>query len=241
MKRNLLRFLALLLALVICSMTLISCNDKEKEDNKTTGGTLEHTVCPPYPTIWSLYDKDIYSSFAKVTVESFHDDEIIKYNRELVVLVECTVVEDYYGYLKEGDPLRIPILYQHLDVDVDKVAAEIKRAFSEADYALIYTTRAFDQFYLHNVTQNAHLNYGKYTAHPYPLEMYTCFLINEGKLDIEYLDWFCDTYNNGNKHSLANIHTSYFDDYLWHGMSEEEIATNLRKLSSDIDNNIAGR
>jgi len=247
MKRNLIRFLALLLALVICSMTLISCNDKEKEgkdDNPSNVDEGNDKADMKSFDIGNFYQKS-GSAFAKLKIDGFHED-IYKLYESSAILVECTVIEDYYDQINPGEKVHFPMVFSNnhtLEKKTDdEIIAEIKSGLLEADYLLAYFITVYSEdTTVWNETKGKAEHFSDYTIPIYySYDYYNYYPINDGALDVEYIDRFCDNYIKlGYKHSPFAY--SGTDKYLWHGMSEEEIATNLRKLSSDIDNNIVGR
>ena len=159
--KNLIKLLSLLIALTLC---LTACGDKEGGDTNggdgneaTENGNSENTepakknYFEQYYSGWGVaHDyrlETVYgtASFAKVKIDKIFDGVYIDSNNWEYIMMEVTVIEDYYKRLDAGSKTRLVVCCNHLDengepdVRSSNVSAEaVRELLKNHEYFLFY-------------------------------------------------------------------------------------------------------
>ena len=267
---------ALLISLLLFS-TLTSCSllekgeeesrednqDENQDKNESSGENIEEDIGVRYPTVFSLYppggrDDIMFSAILKLSYEETLDEIFYPSNksRKKALLAKFTVVEDYYGYLKEGDTVYVPYIISYPTgeggfFDEENARAATISFLEEAEYffcSVRFGVSDFELSSLYVEDEDAINNRKRYTIDAEEgvycyrlfdqyLDKYYTVPLNDGRLDLDAVDrvvyeitgW---EHNHGPDFRCGRHHL-YYDNYFYQGMPESEIPETLDRLNED--------
>jgi hypothetical protein len=242
--------------------------DENQDKNESSGGNIEEDIGVRYPTVFSLYppggrDDIMFSAILKLSYEETLDEIFYPSNKSRIkaLLAKFTVVEDYYGYLKEGDTVYVPYIITYPTgnggfFDEENARAATISFLEETEYYfcscrfVVSVASDFELIRLYVEDGDAINNRKRYTIDAEEgvycsrlfdqyLDKYYTVPLNDGRLDLDAVDRVVyeitgrEHRNNHGPDFRCGRHHLYYDNYFYQSMPESEIPETLDRLNED--------
>ncbi|MFA5562374.1 MAG: hypothetical protein WDA00_07030 [Eubacteriales bacterium] len=198
----------------------------------TEGG--ENNV--PVLRVENFYSSTTYSSFARLQVNRVHDELYANDSKLFIkyLLVECTVLEDYYDRLEAGQVIQVPIM---LGVDAhDDDSIQVKHKCLDADVVkeflenhpqfIARLARIYEANYLYSVEAGAYVWVEELSV-SISLGHLQLIPLSEDAVDFTALDLLLE---NAQALNSLRRYIKGYDQVVAQGMPADTVGENLRSL-----------
>lgn len=110
--------------------------------NDQPNNSLDFNRCP---AITSMYDLNEYSSMIKVEVNSVLGKYSLGLGEPTVLLVEFSVIEDYYEKISPSSTITVPIAMDGTGITNETMLTDIQVLLNDADEFILYIDRLYDK------------------------------------------------------------------------------------------------
>lgn len=225
MKNNQKQFsksISIILCLILLLATMISCGAGSQENANNDTEELPQTDCvETYPTVYEYYslDRKGEEAFAKLSVNKIYDGEYKGgiYSDTRCVLVECTVIQDYYNRFERECIINIPIY-----LNQDDTRADVERFLEQCDNIYVYVLDYCDQVY--SITNNETVNLTNVVGVQH-MSYYSIIPIVNGTVNLNLIDDFL-----GETSYLHYTDIYGFSDVIENNSKEEILSSNISKM-----------
>ncbi len=198
----------------------------------TEGG--ENNV--PVLRVENFYSSTTYSSFARLQVNRVHDELYAKDSKLFIkyLLVECTVLEDYYDRLEAGQVIQVPIM---LKVTVrDGVSMQLKSGYLDTEVMkeflenhpqfIARLARIYEANYLYSVEAGAYVWVEELSV-SVSVDQLQLIPLSEEAVDFTALDLLLE---NAQALNSLRRYIKGYDQVVAQGMPADTVGENLRSL-----------
>ncbi len=185
---------------------------------------------PPIIDRFSMYFYEYFSktgeeSFAQLKITDILDVSYYDSSKREYTVAECEVIEDYYGILKAGDKVNIPVSLEYYKVRTEKYKDIIDSLLFECDCVIAY----FSNLAYYDLADESGRDKLQISNSTCRMDGFYIIPIMENKVNLEAIPFIEDLRESGYSYEGGWL-ISDFTDYIDQGMTLETVAQNLKSI-----------